>query len=561
MLPALRLMICALLTFFTTLSHASQCPDWSAATANSEITALQKQIASWDDSYHRQGLSQIPDELYDQYRQKLDDRRSCFAVSTAQANPLKTATGPLAHPVPHTGVNKLADEKDVKAWLKGRTDLWIQPKVDGVAVTLVYDEGRLVQAISRGDGTKGQDWTPQAQLIKAIPQQLPQPDSLILQGELYWRLTDHVQAAAGSVNARSKVAGMLARQTISPQQADAIGLFVWDWPDGPADMVQRLAGLQALGFNDSVAYTHPLENQAQAADWREHWYRNPLPFATDGVIMRQGQRPPAQRWQASAPYWIAAWKHPYAQALAEVRKVHFNIGRSGKITPVLELTPVRLDDRTVSRISAGSLPRWEKLDIRPGDHIAVSLAGLTIPRLDGVVSRATERAEMSVPHASDHHDLSCWQAAPGCESQFRARLVWLSGKKGLALPGVGPGTWDKLIESGHISGLLDWMTLNHAELANIPGLAERSSAKLLDSLQTARERPFHTWLKAIGLPPAGNAKLPDNWHELAERSVAQWQAEPGIGPGRAAKLRAFFHDPHVQALSQQLQAQGISGFK
>ncbi|EPN26568.1 NAD-dependent DNA ligase LigB, partial [Pseudomonas syringae pv. actinidiae ICMP 19070] len=135
------------------------------------------------------------------------------------------------------------------------------------------------------------------------------------------------------------------------------------WPDGPADMAQRLAGLQALGFNDSVAYTHPLENQAQAADWREHWYRNPLPFATDGVIMRQGQRPPAQRWQASAPYWIAAWKHPYAQALAEVRKVHFNIGRSGKITPVLELTPVRLDDRTVSRISAGSLPRWEKLDI------------------------------------------------------------------------------------------------------------------------------------------------------------------------------------------------------
>ncbi|RMU58989.1 hypothetical protein ALP29_201836 [Pseudomonas syringae pv. avii] len=89
-------------------------------------------------------------------------------------------------------MNKLADEKDVKAWLKGRTDLWIQPKVDGVAVTLVYDEGRLVQAISRGDGIQGQDWTPQARLIKAIPQQLPQPDSLILQGELYWRLTDHV---------------------------------------------------------------------------------------------------------------------------------------------------------------------------------------------------------------------------------------------------------------------------------------------------------------------------------------------------------------------------------
>ncbi|AHG38987.1 NAD-dependent DNA ligase LigB [Pseudomonas syringae CC1557] len=560
MLPTLRLMTCVLVFLLPGLVHAGQCPDWSAAKANNEITALQKQVAEWDDSYHRRGISQIPDELYDQARHKLTVWRACFAVPTPEANPLKTSAGPMAHPVPHTGVNKLADEGSVKAWLKGRTDLWVQPKVDGVAVTLVYEQGQLVQAISRGDGIKGQDWTSQARLIKAVPQQIPRAESVVLQGELYWRLDDHIQATAGSVNARSKVAGLLARQTISSQQADAIALFVWDWPNGPADMTQRLESLQSMGFEDSMAYTHRLENHAQAAKWREHWYRNPLPFATDGVIMRQGQRPPAQRWQASAPYWIAAWKHPYAQALAEVRKVNFNIGRSGRITPVLELIPVRLDDRTVTRISTGSLQRWQALDIRPGDQVAVSLAGLTIPRLDSVVSRATERAEMSVPHASDFHELSCWQATPGCESQFRARLVWLSGKKGLALPGVGPGTWDKLIENGQIEGLVDWMTLNHAGLANIPGFAERSSAKLLTSLQTARERPFQTWLKAIGLPPSGDAKLPDSWHELAARTAEQWQAEPGIGPGRAAKLSAFFRDPQVQAISQQLQTHGISGF-
>ncbi|QGT84109.1 NAD-dependent DNA ligase LigB [Pseudomonas coronafaciens] len=560
MLPTIRLMTFALVFFLPGLGYASQCPDWSAARANNEITALQKQIAEWDDSYHRQGVSQIPDELYDQSRLKLKVWRSCFRVSTVADNPLKTVTGPLAHPIPHTGVNKLADEKSVTAWLRGRTDVWIQPKVDGVAVTLVYEGGRLVQAISRGDGKKGKDWTPQARLIKAVPQQLPHAEYLVLQGELYWRLDDHIQAISGSINARSKVAGLLARRTISPQQADAIGLFVWDWPNGPADMPQRLAGLQAQGFEDSATYTHRLENHAQASQWREHWYRNPLPFATDGVIIRQGQRPPAQRWQASAPYWIAAWKHPYAQALAEVRKVNFNIGRSGRITPVLELKPVRLDDRTVSRISTGSLQRWQTLDIRPGDQIAVSLAGLTIPRLDGVVARAAERVSMTIPHASDFHELSCWQATPGCESQFRARLIWLSGKKGLALPGVGPGTWDKLIESGQISGLLDWMTLNHTELANIPGLAERSSAKLLDSLQTARAKPFLGWLKAIGMPPTGDAKLPDNWHDLTTRSVEQWQAEPGVGAGRSAKLRAFFQDPHVKAMSQQLQAHGISGF-
>jgi len=560
MLPVARLMICSLLTALPAVSHADDCPDWPSAKAQKEVQALQQQVTGWDDSYHRKGVSPIADELYDQSRHTLSVWRSCFALATVDDNPLQTSGGPLPHPVPHTGVSKLADEKSVKTWLKDGTALWIQPKVDGVAVTLVYEQGKLTRAISRGDGLSGQDWTQQAHLINAIPQQLPVPENLVLQGELYWRLTDHVQATSGSVNARSKVAGLMSRQTISPEQADAIGLFVWDWPAGPADMHQRMSGLKALGFIDSAAYTQPLDSFAQAATWREYWYRGPLPFATDGVILRKGQRPPAQRWQARAPYWIAAWKYPFAQALAEVRHVNFTIGRSGRITPVLELAPFQLDDRTITRISVGSLQRWQALDIGPGDQVAVSLAGLTIPRLDGVVSRRLERAELSVPLASDYHELSCWQLTKGCESQFRARLVWLSGKKGLGLPGVGPGTWDRLIESGQIAGLLDWMPLEQAQLANIPGFAERSSAKLFHSLQSARQQPFQTWLKAIGLPPSGSAALGDQWDALAERSAEQWQAEPGIGSGRAAKLRAFFQDQQVQALSQQLRSQGISGF-
>ncbi|TKJ65104.1 NAD-dependent DNA ligase LigB [Pseudomonas viridiflava] len=560
MLPVIRLMSCALLIALSPFTTASQCPNWTATQARTEILSLQQRIAEWDDSYHRLGVSRIPDELYDQSRQKLNTWRTCFAVPASDDNPLKTAGGSVAHPVAHTGVNKLADDKAVKAWLKGRTSLWIQPKVDGVAVTLVYSKGRLAKAISRGDGIKGQDWTAQAQLIKAIPQQLPWPDDAVLQGELYERLSEHVQASAGSVNARSKVAGLLARNTLSLAQTETIGLFVWDWPDGPATMSERLAGLKALGFADSTSYTLPLESYVQAAQWREHWYRTPMPFATDGVIMRQGERPSSERWQAKAPYWIAAWKHPYAQALAEVRKVSFTIGRSGRITPILELKPIRLDDRTVNRISTGSLQRWQTLDIRPGDQVAISLAGLTIPRLDGVITRSVERAEVNAPQASDFHELSCWQPTPGCESQFRARLTWLSGKKGLALSGVGPGTWDRLIESGKINGLVDWMTLDQAELVNIPGLAERSSAKLFASLQTARQKPFETWLKAIGLPPAGSARLYADWDQLASRSIEQWQAEPGVGPGRAAKLVAFFNDPQVQALSQQLRVSGISGF-
>ena len=167
-----------------------------------------------------------------------------------------------------------------------------------------------------------------------------------------------------------------------------------------------------------------------------------------------------------------------------MRKVHFKIGRTGRITPVLELTPVTLDDRQIKRVSVSSLQRWQTLDIRPGDQVAISLAGLTIPRLDSVVLRSTERAEMNVPLAADFHHLSCWQPTPGCESQFLARLTWLSGKQGLALPHVGPGTWEKLLETGRLNSLLDWLTLDAQELANIDGFGERSSCPACSTVST-----------------------------------------------------------------------------
>lgn len=562
MLPSFRLLVCSAFALYCAVVDADSCPDWQPDQARAEISRVQTRITQWNDSYHREGVSLIADELYDQSVQRLAWLKSCFAESSTVTvdNPLASAGGPVAHPVPHTGLNKLPDELAVRAWLKGRTDLWIQPKVDGVAVTLVYRDGELVQVISRGNGLQGQDWTPHAAMIAAILPSLPWPKTLTLQGELYWKLSAHVQAEHGSLNARSKVAGLLGRKSVTSEEGGNIGLFVWDWPEGPTRMADRLAGLKALGFDDSARFSEPLQGFEQASAWREHWYRNPLPFATDGVVMRQDERPAAQRWQAKAPYWIAAWKYPYAQALADVRKVEFKIGRSGKITPMLELKPVRLDDRQISRVNVGSLQRWQALDIRPGDQVAVSLAGLTIPRLESVVWRNPERVELSVPQAGDYHALSCWQLTPGCESQFRARLIWLSGKKGLALSGVGPGTWDKLLGAGQITRLLDWMTLDRSQLANIPGFADRSSAKLLHSLQSARERPFNVWLKAIGLPPAGRAQLTGNWAELAARSAEQWQAEPGVGPGRAAALQAFFQDPQVQVLSEQLRAQGIDGF-
>ncbi|WP_347909540.1 NAD-dependent DNA ligase LigB [Pseudomonas grandcourensis] len=559
MLPDLRLFFAALLIFAHLTANAAECPDWPPERALIEVNKLQQQVDLWDDSYHRQGRSLVADELYDQSRARLTQWRHCFNLSPS-ADPLRTARGTLPHPIAHTGLGKLHDRPGVENWLRDRVDVWIQPKIDGVAVTLVYRNGLLVQAISRGDGESGQDWTVPARQIQAIPQRLSQARDLIVQGELYWRLTDHVQARAGSLNARGSVAGLMARKVLSAEQAANIGLFVWDWPQGPASVPARAAALTALGFSSTTAYSQPIASVVDAERWREHWYSTPLPFASDGVVLRQNQRPAAERWQARSPYWAIAWKYPFAQALAEVRQVHFKIGRTGRITPVLELTPVKLDDRQIKHVSVGSLQRWQALDIRPGDQVAISLAGLTIPRLDSVVLRSSERAELKVPLAEHFHLLSCWQPTPGCESQFLARLTWLSSKQGLALPNTGPGTWEKLLATGRLNGLLDWLTLDAQELATIDGFGERSAARIADGFNLARQRTFAHWLKALGLPPTGQAHLGDSWQVLAQRDIEHWRAEAGIGPGRAAQLSAFFRDPQVLALSETLRDAGIDGF-
>ncbi|NMX79188.1 NAD-dependent DNA ligase LigB [Pseudomonas sp. WS 5503] len=553
----MHVLLAVLISAAPAWAWAETCPD----DVHSQLETLSRQIQQWDDSYHRQGQALISDELYDQARRRLAHWQECTREQTPKPdNPLASARGTLPHPVAHTGLQKLPSEPAVSDWLSTRQDVWVQPKVDGVAVTLVYRQGRLHQLISRGDGLLGHDWSASAAKIPGIVQQLPDAVDVVLQGELYWRLNHHVQSLKGGFNARSKVAGLMNRRQLSDAEAVGIGLFVWAWPDGPTDFTEHLTTLARWGFTDSQQYSQPVSTISEAAHWRTHWYNAPLPFASDGVVLHQAARAPAERWQASAPYWSVAWKYPAIKALALVRKVEFRVGRTGRITPILELEPVRLDDRQISRVSVGSLKRWQALDIRPGDHVSISLAGQVIPRLDEVILRNETRVDVEVPNAQDFHALSCWQLDPGCEDQLLARLTWLSGKHGLALPHMGRETWNVLIQAGLIAGFLDWLTLDAAELATIEGLGERTRARVLDSIQSARQRPFSLWLKALGVPPAARNNLEGDWQTLVAKDTQAWLASDGIGPGRAAQLSAFFRDPQVQALAETLSGAGIDGF-
>lgn len=543
-------------------AHAGDCPAWSSSRAKQELTALHDRLDRWNHDYRINGQSAVDDAVYDQSLARFAQWSRCFPE---QAPPmpkhLADASGAVRTPVAQTGLAKLPNAAALADWMRarGNRDLWVQPKADGVAVTLVYVDGRLQQAISRGDGVHGSDWTAKAMRIAAIPRQLPHaPARVILQGEIYWRLPDHVQSRDGGVNARSAVAGAMARAVLDDATAAHIGLFVWDWPSGPPDMPSRLAGLRAMGLGDSADYTHPAASIDDVKRWRAQWYRHPMPFAADGTVVRQGHRPPGSQWEPAPPAWAVAWKYPAAQALAEVRAVDFTIGRTGRITPVLELVPVQLGDHRVQRVGVGSLRRWRQLDIRPGDQVEIALAGLTIPRLQAVVWRTQRRAAVQVPDPHAHNATTCWQATPDCRRQFLARLAWLGGRQGLQMRSVGEATWQALIDAGQVRRLLDWMALTPGQLASVPGIGTGRATTLVHAFTGARERSFVRWLRALGWP-GQVPKEANDWSTLQSRSLADWQAA-GMSARRARRLMAFVHQPDIQALAVQLHGAGVQGF-
>jgi DNA ligase (NAD+) len=540
--------------------HAA-CPDRRVEQVKPELDAWRKQLNEWNRVYRAEGRSPIDDEVYDQVLQRYETLRECFP-GLANKPEQSGDTGGARAAVAQTGLQKLADIDAVAVWMQARDkgDLWVQPKADGVALTLLYIDGELHSAISRGDGIRGSDWTQQVKRMATVPARLKQaPARVVLQGELIWRLPAHTQASAGGVGARAKVAGALARGDMDVDTAARIELFVWDWPDGPAEMQARLRGLAAMGFGDSAALTQRVRTPQDVAKWREHWYRTALPFATDGIVIRQGHRPLASTWTAAPPAWAVAWKYPPAKVVATVTGVDFRQGRSGRVDAVLQLEPIALDDRTVRRVLLGSLSRWKALDVRPGDQVAVTLAGLTIPRFDGVVVRAPQRIDVPMPPPRQHDALACWEPVVGCEKQFLARLMWLSGKQGVTIDGMGERNWQTLIDAGLVHGLLDWMSLTSSQLRAVPGIGRARAAAWVDAFERAKRRDFAIWLRALGMPPAGDIGLA-NWRAGAAMAEQAWQQYPGVGQVRARQLKAFFAHPQVQLLAEQLHEAAVDGF-
>ncbi|MCV5081622.1 NAD-dependent DNA ligase LigB [Escherichia coli] len=538
------------------------CPAWSPARAQEEISRLQQQIKQWDDDYWKEGKSEVEDGVYDQLSARLTQWQRCF-VSEPRDVMMPPLNGAVMHPVAHTGVRKMADKNALSLWMRERSDLWVQPKVDGVAVTLVYRDGKLNKAISRGNGLKGEDWTQKVSLISAVPQTVSGPlANSTLQGEIFLQREGHIQQQMGGINARAKVAGLMMRQDDS-DTLNSLGVFVWAWPDGPQLMTDRLKELATAGFTLTQRYTRAVKNADEVARVRNEWWKAKLPFVTDGVVVRGAKEPESRHWLPGQAEWLVAWKYQPVAQVAEVKAIQFAVGKSGKISVVASLAPVMLDDKKVQRVNIGSVRRWQEWDIAPGDQILVSLAGQGIPRIDDVVWRGAERTKPTPPE-NRFNSLTCYFASEVCQEQFISRLVWLGSKQVLGLDGIGEAGWRALHQTHRFEHIFSWLLLTPEQLQNTPGIAKSKSAQLWHRFNLARKQPFTRWVMAMGIPltrAALNASDERSWSQLLFSTEQFWQQLPGTGSGRARQVTEWKENAQIKKLGSWLAAQQITGFE
>lgn len=538
------------------------CPAWSPARAQEEISRLQQQIKQWDDDYWKEGKSEVEDGVYDQLSARLTQWQRCFGNETRDVM-MPPLNGAVMHPVAHTGVRKMADKNALSLWMRERSDLWVQPKVDGVAVTLVYRDGKLNKAISRGNGLKGEDWTQKVRLISAVPQTVSGPlANSTLQGEIFLQREGHIQQQMGGINARAKVAGLMMRQGNS-DTLNSLAVFVWAWPDGPHLMTDRLKDLATAGFTLTQTYTRAVKNADEVAHVRNEWWKAKLPFVTDGVVVRAAKEPESRHWLPGQAEWLVAWKYQPVAQVAEVKAIQFAVGKSGKISVVASLAPVMLDDKKVQRVNIGSVRRWQEWDIAPGDQILVSLAGQGIPRIDDVVWRGAERTKPTPPE-NRFNSLTCYFASDVCQEQFISRLVWLVSKQVLGLDGIGEAGWRALHQTHRFEHIFSWLLLTPEQLQNTPGIAKSKSAQLWHQFNLARQQPFTRWVMAMGIPltrAALNASDERSWSQLLFSTEQFWQQQPGTGSGRARQVIEWKENAQIKKLGSWLAAQQITGFE
>lgn len=462
-------------------------------------------------------------------------------------------------------------------------------KIDGVALSLRYEDSRLVRAVTRGDGVQGDEVTANARTIRAIPLRLRQPGvTCEVRGEVYMEKEDFAElnrrreeeGAPLFANPRNSTAGSLKLQDPRLVAQRRLRFFAY-WltvEDHPlTSHWGRLELLREYGLPVNPTSARCADIDALFAFYlRFEAERDDLPYEIDGVVIKVDSLDQQERLGATAksPRWQLAYKFRARQACTVLRDIRLQVGRTGAVTPVAILDPVLLAGSTISRASLHNADEIERKDIRIGDTVVLEKGGDVIPKIVDVVLE--NRPDTARPFAFPQQCPVCQgplmrdpeEAAircenPACPAQLKRRLEHFAGRGAMDIEGLGPAVVEQLVETEWVQDVGDLYNLDLEALAGLERLAEKSAQNLLDNLETSKQQTFDRVLFALGLRHVGAtvarilARHFGSAEGLLQATEEDLEAVPEIGPTIASSVRAFAAGPETEPLIAKLREAGL----
>jgi DNA ligase (NAD+) len=578
--------------------------------AAARATELRAQIAQHDYRYYVLDDPVIPDAEYDRLMQELRALEAAHPQLVTPDSPTQRVSGTpsgsfgeVVHRVPMLSLDNAFSEEDLRSFdrriherlaVAGDLDYVAEPKLDGLAVAVLYREGLLTQAATRGDGLTGEDVTANVRTIRAVPQRLrpPVPPLVEVRGEIFMPLAgfERMNREARErgekvfVNPRNAAAGSLrqldARITASrPLTAVFYGLGVLEGAAPPARQSLLLGWLRDLGLPTSREVRTVRGVEGCLAYYREMGERrSSLPYQIDGVVYKLDERADQERlgFVSRAPRWAIAHKFPPDEALTLVRDIEFQVGRTGALTPVARLAPVFVSGVTVSNVTLHNIDEVRRKDVRVGDTVVVRRAGDVIPEVVSVVldRRPRDATPIELPERCpvcgsrvlrvEGEAVARCTGGFICRAQRQEALRHFASRRALDIEGLGEKIIEQLVEHDQVKSPADLYSLTVPQLMRLERLGEKSAANLLAAIEKSKPTTLPRLLYGLGIRDVGEATALalarhfGTLERLMKADEAEIQQVPDIGPVVAAHVAAFFaSDEHLRVI-KALRDKGVT---
>jgi len=579
--------------------------------AGRRIDQLRVEIAQHDYLYYVQDEPSVPDAEYDRLMRKLVSLETEFPELVTTESPTQRVGGQpsegfreVRHRTPMLSLANAFTKEEIHLFhervIKGleieHVSYAAEPKLDGVAISLRYESGKLQQAATRGDGATGEDVTSNVRTISAIPLQLRNksgsgswPASLEVRGEIYMPLAgfeaynEQVRALGLKelVNPRNAAAGSLRQldPRLTARRPLAFYAYSVVASEGiPDSHYQAMQKLKEWGFPVNAEIQRVKDADGCIAYYRAMAEkRADLPYDIDGVVYKVDHKEQQETlgFVSRAPRWAIAQKFPAQEEITHLLDIDIQVGRTGALTPVARLEPVFVGGVTVTNATLHNLDEIRRKDVRTGDWVIVRRAGDVIPEVARIVAerREGEPAEFQMPRTCPEcgsavereEGEAVFRCTGGlfCPAQRKQSIMHYASRRAMDIEGMGEKLVDQLVESGLVHSIADLYSLKREQLVALERMGEKSADNLLAELERSKSPELDRLLYALGIREVGEvtaaslARYFGTMDEVAAASVEDLIEVPDVGPIVAGHVHAFFQEAHNIQVIEALEETGL----